>query len=466
MGRYIVILLLTTPLLKAQNIDGIFIDLIRYSQSNYTSNARSAALGIAYKGILNDNASIVNNPAGLTLSNFSELSVGVNYRDNSNSHSFLLNNNQTKSNNTYLNDFSIAGPIFENLNDSQNLFFGLSYNSFAITDRRINYDTYNSGLSYTGYEIINDRQWTRNLALENDSFILVDDNLYQNYNLNESGRKHNLSLALASQIDESFSIGGSVNISYGFFDYNRVYLEQDRFDFYESEEPDNNQGVDEIRHTLNYSHDYLSASFNLGIMYNVDSTYRFTFNFTTPESMVVDELFIERATLTQDDGRKFSYDNLGVSSSSVFKVSLPWSLDFGASYKLSDLIVAGAVKLKNYNAIDFFEAEDDYFLDLNSNVNSQFKTSFEYGAGIEYNIPYTIFKVRGGYTAITSPVEGSNEITELITAGFSMFIIEAIRLDFFYQNVRFDEQLFLYGTTKLQNENKSETFGLGITYRY
>src|SRR6056300_713815 len=151
MGRYIVILLLTTPLLKAQNIDGIFIDLIRYSQSNYTSNARSAALGIAYKGILNDNASIVNNPAGLTSSNFSELSVGVNYRDNSNSHSFLLNNYQTKSNNTYLND-------------SQNLFFGLSYNSFAITDRRINYNTYNPGLSYTGYEIINDRQWTRNLA--------------------------------------------------------------------------------------------------------------------------------------------------------------------------------------------------------------------------------------------------------------------------------------------------------------
>lgn len=466
MGRYLLAFLLTTYFLSSKSIDGTLIDMVRYSQSNFTTNARSAGLGIAYNGILNDNASIVNNPAGLTLTNLSELSIGLNHRMNSNLYSFLSYENETESNNAFLNDLSIAGPVFENLESEENLYFGLSYNSFAITNRLISYDVFNPGLSYTGFEINNNRQWTRNLSLENESFSIVEDELNQNYSLVENGRKHNLSIALASEIEEDFSIGGGINIAYGFFEYDRVFLESDEQNLYESDEPNIDDGFDEVRHTLSYSHDYISASFNIGIMYNLDSNYRFTFNFTTPESMLVDELFIERATLTQDDGRRYSYDNLVASSSSVYKVSLPWKIDLGASYKLNDLTVAGAVRLKEYNSIDFYEAEDQYFLDLNDIVNEQLKTSFEFGAGFEYNIPYTIFEVRGGYTAITSPIEGNDKITELISAGISMYLFKGMRIDMFYQNQRFDERLYLYGNTALQNNIDTKAFGLGLTYRY
>jgi opacity protein-like surface antigen len=466
MGKYLLAFLLTTSFLTSQNIDGTLVDMVRYSQSNFTANARSAGLGISYNGILNDNANIINNPAGLTLTNLSELGVGLNFQNSSNSHSFLSYNNTSETNNTFLNNVSIAGPVFENLEDSQNLYFGLSYNSFAVTDRLISYDVFNPDLSYTGFEINNDRQWTRNLAFENESFLLVSDDLNQNYSLIENGRKHNLSIALASEFEEDFSIGGGINIAYGFFEYDRVFLESDVQNIYESDEPNINDGFDEVRHTLSYSHDYISASFNIGMIYNLDSNYRFTFNFTTPESMIVDELFIERATLTQDDGRRYSYDNLGFSSSSVFKVSLPWKIDLGASYNISDLTIAGAVRLKDYNSIDFYEAEDDYFFELNDEIPSQLKTSFEYGVGFEYNIPYTIFEIRGGYTAITSPIEGNDEITQLISAGLSIYLLKGLRVDMFYQNQRFDERLYLYGNTALQNNIDTKTFGLGLTYRY
>ncbi len=467
MSRYIVLFLLSTSILSTQNIDGTLIDLVRYSKSNYTINARSAGLGASYNGILNDNAAIISNPAGITLTNLSEISVGLNNKFNYNTYSFLDRTSNTEINRMKLNNFSIASPIFKEVNHPKNLFFGISYNSYGVSDREIDITTFNPNLTYTGYESTFGRSWTKNLGLNTDQFEdLITDSLTQNYKLVETGRRHNLLFALASEVEESFSIGGSLNIFYGSFEYNRVINEEDTRHIYESDDPSINQEFDKVRHTLNYSQDYISASFNLGLIYNLDSTYRFSLNFVTPESMVIDELFTERATLTTDDGRQYSYDNLGSANSNTFKVSLPWTLAVGSSYKLSDLIITGSAKMKGFNSIEFTDTDDEYYLDLNNDLTNQLKTSFELGGGFEYDIPYTILTIRGGYTLVTSPIEGSNDYSELISGGLSIFPIESLRLDLFYQAYKSDENIFIYGNANLDNQIQSDNFGIGITYRY
>ncbi|MER3328000.1 MAG: outer membrane protein transport protein, partial [Candidatus Kapaibacterium sp.] len=271
------IILLTTSSLNSQNIDGTLLDIIRYSSDNKIVNTRSAGLGFSYIGILNDAAAIHYNPAGLTLNNNAEISFGTNINDKNITSNYLGNSLSSNSRDYQLTNFSISSPVRANYQNVDLYSIGISYSNSLQFNQLTQATGFNPNNSYINFESKQERNWTEKSRLSQNGVTFINDSLYQDYKLTESGNNHDLTFALASEYFEDFSFGGSVNFAFGSYKYVRFLDETDSENIYQekSEEPPFSD-VDKVYHTLEYSQDYTSISFNLGVVYTYNDNYRFS----------------------------------------------------------------------------------------------------------------------------------------------------------------------------------------------
>ncbi len=463
----LLIALVTSSGLYSQNIDGTLLDAIRYSSDNRLVNTRSAGLGFSYLGILNDVAAIHYNPAGLALSTKAEISVGSNYQNNLVTSNYLGNTNSTISNGFNLTNISISSPVRANYQNVDLYNIGISYTNSSQFNQLTEASGFNPNNSYTNYESKQARNWTEKLRLSQNGETFIDDSLYQDYELAESGSNHDLTFGLASEYFDGFAFGGSVNFAFGSYKYVRFLDETDSKEIYQekSDEPPYSD-LDKIYHTLEYSHDYTSISFNLGFVYTYDEKYRFSFNLNTPANMRIEEFFYEEAEVVFDDESRTKYNNTGSDNISLFDVLLPWSIALGSSYNSEELTISAAFQYKNYSGIKFLDTQSEYFMDLNDNMHRVLDGNMKFGVGVEYQIPYTIVQLRGGATFETSPLENNSSITKLYGGGLGLFLFESLRVDFFGQLFQSEKDIYLYDSQIARTENNIYRLGMGLTYRY
>ena len=463
----LLIVLITTSGLYSQNIDGTLLDVIRYSSDNRIVNTRSAGLGFSYLGILNDVAAIHYNPAGLALNTKAEISLGSNFQNNSITSNYLGNTYNTNTNDFNITNISISSPVRANYQNVDLYNIGISYSNSLQFNQRTEANGFNPSNSYINSESKQERNWTEKTKLSQNGVTFIDDSLYQDYGLTESGSNHELTFALATEYFDGFAFVGSVNFAFGSYKYVRYLDESDTKEIYQekSDEPPYSD-IDKVYHTLEYIHDYTSISFNLGLVYTYNDNYRFSMNLNTPANMRIEEYFYEEAEVIFDDESRTKYNNLGNSNTTLLDIQLPWSIALGSSYNSDELTISAAFQFKNYSDIMFLETQSEYFLDLNDNMHRALDGNIKFGVGVEYQIPYTIVQLRGGATFETSPLDYSSSITKLYSGGVGLFLFESLRVDLFGQLFQSDKDLFIYDSQIVKTENNIYKLGMGLTYRY
>ncbi|PKL78717.1 MAG: hypothetical protein CVV25_10660 [Ignavibacteriae bacterium HGW-Ignavibacteriae-4] len=345
----LLIILIATTGLSSQNIDGTLIDAIRYSSDNKIVNTRSAGLGFSYMGILNDVAAIHYNPAGLALNNKAEISVGTNFQNNSITSNYLKNTNNTDTKDFNFTNISISSPVRANYQNLDLYNIGVSYSNSMQFNQFTESGGFNTSNSYINSESKQGRDWTEKTKISQNGVTFINDSLYQDYELTESGSNHDLTFALASEYFDGFSFGGSINFAFGSYKYVRFLDETDTKEIYqEKSDVPPYSDIDKVYHTLEYNHDYTSISFNLGLVYTYQDNYRFSLNLNTPANMRIEEYFYEEAEVLFDDKSRTKYNNLGSNNTTLYDVLLPWSIAFGSSYNSDELTIAAAFQFKNY----------------------------------------------------------------------------------------------------------------------
>jgi long-subunit fatty acid transport protein len=460
-------LFIATYGLIAQNIDGYLIDAIRYSSDNRVTNARSAGLGFSYLGIINDLGAINYNPAGITLGNKSEISAGVygNF-DRINSKYYGKESNSDR-NSIGISNIAISSPITNFYNPSEKYYIGISYSGSQSYDKLTSIESFNPNRSYVGSESLKKRDWTQQVGLSLDGVTFIDDSLNQSYRLSETGGLHELNFAIATELANGFSVGGSMNLSFGSYHYLRFLDEADINNIYKGESdaapfPD----LDRSYHTLQYDHNFTKINFNIGVLYSPNDDMRFTFNLSTPSSTQIEEYSYEEADVVYDNKDEASYNSAGSSATTHYTVLLPWSISLGYSYYTNNLTLAGAFQFKDYSYIEYLELDDQYLLGLNSQIPQYLRGAYRFGLGAEYSIPYTALQVRAGVTAETSPVIGNTDLTTLVSCGMSVYVFEQLRFDFFAQLYSAQDDLYLYDDEFVKTQQDVYKLGIGLTYRY
>jgi long-subunit fatty acid transport protein len=326
---------------------------------------------------------------------------------------------------------------------------------------------FNQNNSYINSESKQLRNWTERTKISQSGITFIDDSLYQDYKMTESGNNHDLTFALASEYFDGFAFGGSINFAFGSYKYVRYLDESDTKNLYQekSVEPPYSD-IDKVYHTLEYNQDYTSISFNLGLVYTYDEKFRFSLNLNTPANMRIEEYFYEEAEVKFDDDSRTKYNNLGSSNNSVYDILLPWSVSFGSSYNSDELTIAAAFQFKNYSGIQYLDTQSDYFMSLNDKMYSVLDGNMKFGIGVEYQIPYSIVQLRGGATFETSPIDNNSSITKLYSGGVGLFLFESLRVDFFGQFFQSEKDIYLYDTQIVKTENNIYKLGIGLTYRY
>lgn len=467
MFRFLVLFLFSSTYVFSQNIDGYLIDALRYSSDNKVVNTRSAGLGFSYLGIVNDQAAIQYNPAGLTLNPKSEISIGVNQNMSSIDAGYYNSFSSNKLSTTNITNIGISSPIETYYNSNEKYYLGISYTNSLNFHRNIEVNAFNPNNSYTNFESNAFRNWTEKTKISSNGLTYINDSLNQEYKLSESGNMHNISVALATEFGDELSFGGTMNIVFGNFEYVRFLDETDIKSIYQdtSSTPPYSD-FNRLYHTLEYNQSFTSINFNLGMIYSPTDDIRLSLNVLTPANMRVEEYFYEEAEIEYDNEDVLKYSNIGDDVTTVYHVALPWSLSVAGSYNLTDLTLSSAFQLKDYGFINYFDTGSEYLFNLNSNINTVLGVSYKGSFGAEYDIPYTIFQVRGGVTFTTSPLVNTKEVVFDYNTGFSAIIIEQLRIDFFLQYSEYNNNLYIYDTQNIALANQNLRIGLGLTYRY
>lgn len=457
---------LSLNVLISQNIDGTLIDIIRYSSDNKIVNTRSAGLGFSYMGILNDVAAVHYNPAGLSLNNKSEISFGYNFNNNSRNSEYLNNSINANENNFNLTNISISSPVRANYQKRDLYYIGISYSNSLNYDQLTRAEGFNPFNSYIKSESGVRRQWTERTKLSQNGITNISDSLYQDFNRNESGLNHDLTFALASEYYDGFSFGGSINFSFGNYNYTRILKEVDTEQVYQEKlEQPPYLDFNNLLHTLQYEQDYTSISFNLGALYTFDN-YRFSLNVRTPATIRIEENFYEEALVEFDDNSRAYYDNLASNNTTLLEAILPWSIAIGSSYNSEELTISTAFQYKYYPHIQFLDHQSEYLNSLNESMSLNLDGNMKLGVGAEYQIPFTIIQLRLGTTFETSPIANDNSISILYSGGMGLFLFETLRIDGFVQFIDIDTELQIYDSQLIKTNDKLFRLGLGITYRY
>lgn len=460
-------------------------DATRFTRPNGVLNARSAALGISYLGVIDDVAAMNYNPAGLTLLPKTEFSIGMN---------FLMNNNETsgfdqllrkKSNKENFNNISVASPfIFGSQHDKRGA-IGLSYhleNSFYQ-----NYDSewFNDRSSMVGYLAENQPEIAYHLWLSPESnkhLCPVTDSLTQTSSVMQSGGVHNVTGAAAFEINPNFSIGFSITGKWGSYKYDRIYDEVDTYNKYDVFNEDYSQlDFNRLRVYEGIDNDISGISGAFGIMGKVGHNIRLSASIKFPTYYEITEHYNLRVENYWDDG---SYPNpyTAPEGSVTYNLHTPFAYNAGVSFYAAGLVFTTGIEYTDASQVEFSDAsfsndpEDQTISQMNIDavnrlIVSELVGQVTWGFGAEYSFPLIPISLRASYTSTTSPYE--DDVTgadkKVIAVGAGVSVTPGVRIDAAARFSKYTEFRTLYGNdinSRYTIDSKPTDIIINLTVRF
>ncbi|MDO8549674.1 MAG: hypothetical protein Q7S39_05930 [Ignavibacteria bacterium] len=427
-------LILINPLeSKAQNIN----DALRVTIPGLGSNARALGMGNSYIGLSDDGSASFFNPAGLGLLKRLEFSGGLSHINYNNDAEFFNDNTSYSNSNTALNRLSFAFP-FPTLKGS--LVFALSYHTTKDLTSAFKFDGFNNGNNSLIQDLL-DTDIPFDLYLTDlDNNTPISGNLNQSGSTINSGGIDNWTFSGAIEVYRNLFIGVNLNINSGNFRSVNDYYEDDTKNIYEGRtDPQDSLTADFRTFYLNRIIDWEISGWDakFGILYQFEDQARFGLTIQFPKTFDINEEFLVDGWSEFGSGFMPTLDREKYSDAVEYEIVTPIELGAGFSYNFKGLILSSQATIIDYSQIDFNNKEglDEQFVEsLNKDIKDQLKSVFNYNVGLEYNIPKTGLRLRGGFFVQPSPYQGdpSEFNRKYATAGIGFLTDETVGIDIAY----------------------------------
>ena len=326
--------------------------------------------------------------------------------------------------------------------------------------------------------------------------------LDQQENITESGQMNELSFGLATAIAPKVMLGGSLNLAFGSYTFERFYRETDVSGLLPPENPQNPQppydpyflegtsieGFDEMQLEERIEADLSGVNFRFGLSAEATDALRLGVHVESPTWLEVEEVFgTEMRTFFDCDfssgscvrpdepfssgdltGNEFSYD-----------IRTPWRIGGGLQVSLGNLMLAGDATIVDWTQAEI-SAEDASFTPLNRDIEG-LDATVNTRVGLEFSSD--AFSLRTGVAY--QPSVSSQSVAEepdqdppetiiregqlFLSAGASFSIGDNSSLHLNWMQERFDDQFTSYsgpgGSTGAEEALRRNRFLIGITYR-
>ncbi len=424
-------------------------DALRYSGRGNGSGSRALGMGNAYIGVSDDYSASVWNPAGLAQMRRLEVMGGISSTGMSNESTFR---GIKKSSDVSAAALDNVGFVFPFPTVQGSLVFAFGFNRVSDFASTVQFEGFNdqSSIIPTLYQSQASYDVPYNVYLTNTAgYSAVQKNVNQRGEVKEGGSLGQWSFAGAIDIEENISLGVSLNVYSGKYDYTRNFAEEDTRNIYNNTSAGLPADSAYLRFNKFYLDNFITSELNgsnitLGLMYRSE-LFRAGIIAKGPTSIKVQETY-------SDDGESV-FDNNGGSwatsnpaktystpvSNNEYGVSSPWSFGAGASiYLQPELLIAADVEYTDWTQIEW--SDNPGLEKKNTQLQAVFRPVTNIRIGAEFDVPFTDLKVRAGYMMNPSPYKNDPSAFDekVLTGGAGLFLQRNVVLD----------AAFAYGTLK------------------
>lgn len=452
--------------LDSQLIDPYVFDALRYADFNSVNNARTGALGIAYHGILNDNASMFYNPAGLSLFDKVEVNVSSNYAFKHNEAFYLGRYNEDTNNEVYLSNFALSIPITDQDGNSFSS-FGIGFNTLADFSNRTFVGGFNKENSYIESQFQKGEKWVFDHNLAGHGEFIYDGNLTQNSVFKERGGLRQFTIAYALNVDEKISLGVSFNTLFGNYQMSQTFFELDNQGVYNERSQSRPYGNLDFNKFVNeYEHEISAYNFNIGIIVNPTDNFRFSASLITPQYLNIEEHYFFEYYTQYDDLRAYRTEFRSDREFPFeFQIYQPLQVSFGSSIHIEGLTISGGLSYSDLSRMKFESAPSD-IMALNRVLSTTMSHSFIYGLAAEMMIPVLPIQGRASFQSRTSPYRSEIGDRHTFALGAGIFVAKGFRLDFMARYHESNNFGFFYENAKYTYDYRTWDFAIGLNFRY
>ena len=437
LGLLLLSAILCSGLASAQNAN----DAVRLAFPGLGSSARALGMGNSYVALSDDAGAAFFNPAGLALMKKIEISGGLDYTNYDNNTTFL---NGLTSHSTSTTRFNNASFVFPFPTFRGSLVFGLSFNSVNNFTGTMRFDGYNPTSSIIESMVNYDPTTAYNLYLSdaNNNPLLTGD-VQQSGDVLKSGSLHNWSFSGAIEVYKNIYVGANLNFITGGYESSNDYFEDDVNNIYRGriDPNDPNSPSDFVYLEENKFLDWDISGFDakIGMIYQFVPQARFGMTIQFPKYYNIEEHFSYSAAsyfnVANDSG--FSIFGYDYADQVEYDVITPFTFSAGFSGNLKGLIVSAEATVIDYTQTEFDEPygiDPSYLAGVNKDIKDLLRTVVNYNFGLEYTIPMTGLRLRGGYFVHVSPYEGDDPKYDhkYFTGGLGFLVDDAVAFDLGY----------------------------------
>ena len=472
----LIVLLFSSGTVFSQNEN----DAVRLSVPGIISSARALGMGNSNQTQSGDYSAMIFNPAGLALSEYSQLTGSFYHRFYENTSNFFGNESYYKNSAT---EFNQVGYMYKAPTSQGSLVYGFGYQK----DK-----DFTSSLDFNGFNP-NDNSMIQDLTEKNDdvpyllglSYPLTDvDNNYikdtthikgrlgQSGTIFEEGGINRYSFGAGLEIARGVYFGGSLNYLSGNYSNDREYYEDD-WDGHYTQPTDINDPNTKNFNTF-YVNDVISWDMHawelrLGFIVDWLDFIRIGGSIKLPTTFYIKENYYLDAYSQFD--RDYFVDIVPSESLVEYEIRTPLEFSLGASMNLHLLSINAQATFIDYSQMEFSgDLNSSLIKENNRVINANFKSVLNYNLGAELKIPFTEIRARAGIMYYTSPYKGDpSEFDRVyLNAGAGIVASESLKFDIAYSYGFWDTYSDNYGAgqSRVFQEISSHTILVTTTIMY
>lgn len=469
-------------------------DALRLAETGYGISARSVAMGNAMTGLSQGFDAVLFNPAGLAQSRQSEVTGSLNILGYDNNATYFGKSTSDSRSQTNLSDIGLIYP-FPTTRGSFVIAFGynrsndfnsvLGFNGFnpqssiipTLFDNNANYDVpFQVGLD--------DEIYDSTTGAVTITRMVVQKNVQQTGIQKETGGVGNWSVSAAMDMAQDISIGLTLNLITGSYNYTRSFLETDpkgRFAYDTLSSLAGAVGFGSFNYSFTDNQDISGWNAKLGFLYRFtdqdgNTMGRLGVTITFPSFITVNDNFSDAATAYFLTGTSYSYPPPGVSSatSNNYDVTTPFKFGIGGSGGTKQLTLAADIEYTDWTQLQFSNSNlpSDFINSLNDSIGADFRATVLLRGGAELALTdptYSLFVpyIRAGFSYLPSPYKGDGtpQAQKFASGGVGFRIQNSLVIDLAYQYGWWNTSHQLYDAYSTTAEKVTDT-NFMFTFKY
>ena len=467
-------------------------DALRYATTNLTGTARFRGMSGAFGAVGGDLSAINVNPAGAAIFNHNFASLTATSFNVNNKSNYFNTNTKDKYSTIDLNQIGavlvfndksgktnwskIAVALnYENTNNFDNRLFvagtnrNNSISKYFVDQANFIANTQFNDYQYEmGYEtyIINQDANNPNLYVSN---VSPGGNYYQDYYATANGYNGKLTANVATSYKNKLFLG--LNLNAHFTDYVATTSLYEK-----NNNPSNPVAQPTVRNIIfdNQVSTYGSGfSFNVGAIYKVTEALRLGVAYESSTWFRLnDELIQDLYTKGNENVPAIDVNRSYASPIFIFpayRLKTPSIVTLSGAYIINKKgLISIDYAMKDYSTTKFRPTNEDLFMNLNTQMNTQFQNAYELRVGGEYKIKQ--WSLRGGYRFEESPYKVDFAMGDLTgySAGLGYNFGES-KLDLAFSNQHRNYNLALISsgmndTARIRSTNNNVTVTYSVNF--